>query len=216
MATYEPTLHTGVTDTLTWAITFEYARVTDLQVLVEGVEIDLGTADDEWRPSSNGLLIVFVDGFEPQTGESIEIRRVTDISAPVVDWTAGSGFTEIDADLMVSQLIKAIDELQVPAFEHTFTLAELDAGDLSTPHNLGATPTRVEYILKCTTTDQAYGENNEIPLLGCNDVPALLWTSSVLATFSDEWDTIDAHKGTVAGRGVLNVDKWSLIVRAWR
>jgi hypothetical protein len=215
MATYEPTFHDAVTDTLTYAITFEYARVTDLQVLVDDVEIDLGTADDEWVPSTNGLLITFVDGFEPQTGETIEIRRITDISAPIVDWTAGSGFTEIDADLMVSQLLKAIDELQVPAFEYITTMTLATDADIQVAHNLGAAPTRIEIQLECLSTDAGWADGDFFPIY--NFVGVASFDAANMNISEKIADAVRIrNKTTGALAGAPTPAKWNIVVRAWR
>jgi hypothetical protein len=216
MATYAPKTYAGTTDIYEYLITIDYARKDDIRVYIDDVLITRGSGAGKWQFSTSGTKIIFEDGSEPQDGETLIIRRVTDISDASVVYTAGSGFVYSDINLALNQLLYAVDELQVPGWEQTFTLAELDAGDIDTAHGLGGTPTRVEYILKNTSTDQGYGPNNEIPLLSCDVIPTLLWTSTVFATFSDEWDAINVHKGTVAGRGNLSVDKWSLIVRAWR
>jgi hypothetical protein len=216
MPTYTPTSHAGATDTYEYAITFAFARTTDVKVYIDDEEIDLGTDDDQWTLSADGLKVVFVDGWEPKDGETLIIKRVTDISSAIVDWTAGSGFTEVDADNMVLQLLYSIDELQVPAFERTYTLAALEAAGVADYHVLGAVPTRFSYHLICTTGDLNYIAGNVVDLNQADNLPPVYWTPTLLITDKDGWDALTLPHASTGAHGAIDPNDWSLIVRAWR
>ena len=217
MATYSPTTTAGVTDTYEYTIGFPYARLDDVKVYIDDVEISRGSGAGKFQFSSSGTKVIFEDGSEPQTGETLTIKRVTDISNASVTYSAGSGFVHPDINLALNQLLYAIDELQVPAFDSGWvTAAALAAAEYSTPHNLGAVPSRWRVSLWCTSTDAGYPIHAIIEQAGMSIAPIIYWTSTTLVMPEDIVDTWTVPHNDTGVQTTIDTAKWSIRVQAWR
>jgi hypothetical protein len=159
MATYAPTTHAAVASTDDYLIGFPYAQPADVKVYLEGVEVDFGTATDEWSLDATGTKISFGATVGHQDDDVILIKRVTDISGARTTFTRGAGFTAVDGNAAINQLLYSIDELQVPAFDSGFlSCADLVTGavDIDQYHRLGTWPTRIQIQYKCTASELGY------------------------------------------------------------
>jgi hypothetical protein len=199
---------------LEYAITFAYARQSDLKVYADNVEVTQGTGNTNFTVNAAGTNIVFVNTYEPTTGEIIDIKRVTDISTPAVDWSAGSGFTEVDADLMVEQLLKSIDELQVPALEYSATLTTVEAG-IDLAHHLGAIPTRTEVWFECLAADNGYADGEYVANADMLFGLPVIWDATNFRVDSDHATAIRQYNAAAASSALTDT-KWQVHIRAWR
>lgn len=214
MATYAPTSIAGTTGVFEHTIGFAYARTDDVKCYIDDVEIDRGSAADEWVYSSSGTKVKFTTPNEPQTGETLVIKRVTDISDAAIAFSAGSGFTDTDGNKALTQLLYAIDELQVPAFEYSSNVGSIDtAGVITTvPHNLGATPTRVAALLVNVSAELGYVTDDEVFIA----TEALKWDATNLEISGDILDILQIpHFDTAVDTAILP-GRWTIVVRAWR
>jgi hypothetical protein len=214
MATYALTSHAGATDTYAYAITFAFARKDDVRVYIDNVLIARGSGAGKWQYNTALTEVIFEDGSEPQTGETLVIKRVTDISDAATVYTAGSGFTYDDINLALNQLLYSIDELQVPAFTYTTTITLAKAAAIQVPHNLGAAPTRMEIQLECLAADWGWVDGDFVPY---SDFPGLVTFDATNMNINENV----AAKATVCSAlngdaGILTAAKWNLIIRAWR
>ncbi|MEE9571080.1 MAG: hypothetical protein V3W02_05195 [Gammaproteobacteria bacterium] len=220
MATYAHTVIAGTTDVYEHTIGFEYSRATDIEVFIDGVEIEHGSGAGKYVFSSAGTAITFEDGSEPQTGEELVIKRVTDLSTAAVSFVAGGGATQIDLNGAVEQLRYAVDELQVPAYDSGWQSVDdlvTGAADIEYVHNLGAVPTRVQVQLKCTSGELGYVTGDVIVVGTAPD--QLVFPVSTTA-FTASWQAANtatsipnASDGTNDG---IDNTKWSYRILAWR
>lgn len=216
MPTYSETLINGVTDTYEHTIGFAYLRTSDIRVYIDDVLEAQGSGANKYVFSNGGLSITWLDGSEPQTGESLRIKRVTDISSARIVFAPGGGATANDLNNAVLQLLYAVDELQAPADLVTVTLTVLDSGNVTYPHKLGAIPTRFSSQLVCTSADQGYTSGDTLDLCQCDNVPSFKWDATNLKTDGDGWDAIEIHHATAGTRVSPAIAKWSVAFRSWR
>jgi len=216
MATYAPTVIAATTGVLEYVIGFDYADKTHIKVYVDDVEVAFGFADAEWLLADSGTKIAFVNTFEPQTGSTIIIKRLTDISEALVLFVNGAGLTQIDINAAIAQLLLAVDELQVAAFETGFlAAADLVGADIVTPHNLGGVPTRTHVTLKCTSTDAGYAANDQAENVGL--VPlAVVWSATECRVLSANAEELTVWHKTTGISTTIDPAKWSYRVQAWR
>jgi len=220
MADYAPTQHTGVTDTYEWLINFSYANESDVEVYVEDVLKVQGSGAGKYLFNTAGTKIVFEDGSEPQTGEILIIRRVTDITAARVIYTAGSGFTYDDINAALNQLLYAVDELQVPAFERTHTLASLIAADVIVKTSLTALPTRVEVWYETTDTDNGHSAGKQFRETHVNKAQNVRFYVSggfLYYVFLDNTLRLPESMNVSSGAFVvMDGSKWDVHIKIWR
>jgi hypothetical protein len=213
MATYAPTLYTGAEDTYAYLILFPYARATDVRVYVDG------SLDTNWYFSVAGTKVTWDDGEEPQDDTAIRIARVTDISDAATVFTSGSGFVQVDINTVLNQLLYAIDELQVPAYDSGFLSCAtlVDGGaDIEYLHGLGAVPTRVLIQYKCTDTEAGY-ETGDVITQGEVLIGGVFPCSTT--AFTATFETMDDLRGFNVTTGVaatFDDTKWSYRILAWR
>ncbi len=184
---------------------------------VDRVLRNQGSGASDYLFTTAGTKIIFTTPNEPQTGESLLIVRVTDLSTASVVYTSGSGATQADLNKAVNQLRFAIDELQVGAFETGgVSLTPVLSADVAYTHNLGAVPGRVQILLECTSADAGYAAGDF--------VESSLGVVQLIVVLDATLITI--HKATAAllklpdpTTGVntsLDDTKWDYHVRAWR
>lgn len=165
MATYAPTTYPAATGTLQYVIGFPYADRDDVRVYVDGVEVPRGSGSGEWLFTDNGSDILWVNTEEPTTGETIVIRRVTDISGLLVDFSDGAGAVARDHDQALQQLLYATDELQVSRYDSgLLDFDDIDDVVVTHIHTLGVKPTWFEMVLECKTTDADYAVGDVVPM----------------------------------------------------
>jgi hypothetical protein len=212
MATYAPKAYTGAEDTYAYLITFSYARADDVFVYVDGV------LDEDWYFSVSGTKVTWDDGEEPGDDTAILIKRVTDISDAATVFTSGSGFVQADINLVLNQLIYAIDELQVPAFDTGWVPCDdLVDGEVNIEytHSLGTWPTRYQVQYKCYSAELGYSSGdivNEAEVL----IPAVFAVSTT--AFTAFWETMaDLVMFSSAGIATgADPSKWRYRILAWR
>ncbi|KKL76766.1 hypothetical protein LCGC14_2041670, partial [marine sediment metagenome] len=92
-------------------------------------------------------------------------------------------------------------------------------GTLSTAHSLGAIPTLVHVILRCTTTEYGYSVGDEIYM---NDVQGT--AGSIGQTIASDATNIVIVTGTAINimrkdthvRGAITLASWRWVMRAWK
>jgi hypothetical protein len=220
MATYSHTVITPSDDvTVEYTIGFSYARTDDVKVYIDGVEIDRGTDADQWVYSSAGAKITFTSPNHPTSSQTLTIKRVTDISDSTTVYSAGTGFSHTDANAFINQLLYAIDELQVPAFDSGWqSVATLVDGevDIEYLHGLEAVPTRILIQYKCTDTELGYETGDVITA-----AEALIGGVFPVSTtaFTATFETITDLRFFNVTTGVATTAddaKWSYRILAWR
>ncbi len=219
MPTYAHTVIAGVTDTYEHPIGFLYSKASDVEVFIDDVLIVQGSGAAEYIFSSAGTKITFTDPNEPQTGETLEIRRRTDISTAVVTFASGGGATKSDLNAAVFQLLRALDELQFPAFEVTLTLAAMNAGDITTRTNLDDIPTRIEIWWECTSTDLNYSTGTFVNNADLATPLTPRWTSTSVGfviTDSGQSDNVTFPDISGGAEAAPDETKWSVHIKAWR
>jgi hypothetical protein len=219
MATYTPTQHTAAAATFSYAIGFSYERTDDVRVYINGVLLARGTTTSTWAYGGTGNInIVLGAAVNQQDDDIILIKRVTDITDAATIYTAGSGFTYDDANSFINQLLYAIDELQVPAFDSGFlSCATLVTGaaDIEYVHSLGALPTRIQIQYKCTSTELGYATGDVI-----TEGQVLIGGTFPVSTtiFTANFETMN-DLGIFSTAGVVTqatLSKWSYRILAWR
>jgi hypothetical protein len=217
MATYAPTQHTAAAATFIYAIGFDYERTDDVRVYINGIQLARGTTTSTWRYNGAGNInIQLGTNVNQQDDDIILIKRVTDITDAATIYTNGSGFTHTDINTLANQLLYAIDELQVPAYEKTFTLALLLASGAIETHGLGAVPARFTYTLICTNSDLSYTVDDILNLSQAPEVPTLYFNATLFVADKENWDAVEIQHANNGTRSPIDPDDWSLIVRAWR
>jgi len=219
MAVYSPTIHEGVTDQYEWEIGFPYAQAADVHVFIDDVERAFGSGAGEWLFSDSGTQIIFQDGDEPQTGETLKIARDTSVAAAIVTFIAGGGITPLNMNATVNQLLYAIDELSAPPVdtgELAATLLEED-GDQTFGHTFGAIPTRVTANLTCTSTDLGYAVGDVVDALGGGGIPVkIYWTATEIAFRAYIGQTVRIFAKNSAAFQFIDLTKWTIRLRAWK
>jgi hypothetical protein len=225
MPTYAHTTYTTAAATFEYAIGFSYARTDDVKVYLDSgsgeVEIARGSATNQWVYSTSGTKITLGSTVGQGDGDTLRMSRVTDISDAAAVFTDGSGITDDDLNLAINQLLYAIDELQVPAWEYNETMTTVVAGgDITAKTNLGTTlPTRVQVWLECLDTDAGYSVNNWV-LMESSNTPLLirfLPTSPGYCIISDREATAFTVPHVSTGVDTaIDDSKWRLHIRAWR
>jgi hypothetical protein len=218
VATYVQTEIAGATDTYGYFIGFSYSRPTDIKVYIDGTEVSQGSGAGKYIFNAARTKVVFEDGSEPQDGETLTIKRVTDISTAVVNFTSGAGVTQADLRALEERLRYSIDELQVAEFDKTFPLTDLYSfGVLITPHPFGGDkPSRIEYFLVCTSADNGYGSGALLDLTQAALIPAMFWDTASFYVADDGWNSFNIASMSTGARVTPTFAKWSLRVRAWR
>lgn len=88
---------------------------------------------------------------------------------------------------------------------------------VSESHSLGATPTNVNAVLRCTTTDAGYAVGDEIHI-AADDAPGQqnlsVWANATRVGVNISGTTRVAHKTTNATVS-LTVANWVVVIRAW-
>jgi hypothetical protein len=216
MATYAPKTYAGTTDVYTYTITFPYARKDDLRVFIDDVLIIRGPGANKWQFNTAGTKIIFEDGSEPQDGETLTLRRVTDITDASTVYTAGSGFTYDDINLVLNQLLYAMDELQVAAFDSGWnSAATVESSGYDVPHNLSGAPSRWQITLWCTSGDAGYTTHDIVEFHSMGESPLVWWTSTNLRMETGAASWTIAH-GTTAVQTAIDTSKWNIRVQGWR
>lgn len=101
MAEYSASIYTGDGANTTFNITFPYVDVSQIVVKVDDVEV---TPAD----ISNNIVTLST---APALNSTVSLRRVTDISAAVVDYQDEALLTESDLDRQTLQLLHAVQEV---------------------------------------------------------------------------------------------------------
>jgi hypothetical protein len=221
MATYAHTTHTAVAATFTYAISFSYERTDDVKVYLDDVEIDRGSATDEWIYSGTDNINITLGAAVGHIDDQIiTIKRVTDISDAAVVYTNGSGFSHTDINTALNQLLFAIDELQVPAYQYVgATLTTLFSTPIDELHGLGAAPTRTEVVLACTSSDLGYSSGDFVSIDQSATATTLqyVWNATKLtATSSSAYAAFTIPHKSTRTQGVASGTKWLVIFKAWR
>ena len=217
MPTYAHTVIAGTTGVFEHTIGFGYDRSADVRVYVDRVLRNQGSGATDYLFTTGGTKIIFTTPNEPQTGETLLIVRVTDLSTPTISYTSGSGATQTDLNKALTQMRLALDELQVGAFEtQGVSLTPVLAADVPYTHNLGAVPGRVQVLLECTAADAGYavGDFVEANIGGLALVVVL--DATLITVHKANSASLTLPHATSGAATTLDDTKWNYHVRAWR
>jgi len=219
MSTYTTTTHTAAAATFEYLIDFPYARAGDVRVYLNKAEVDQGGAADEWIYSSSGTKITLGASVGQIDDDLLEIKRVTDISDAATVFTKGAGFTAIDANTVIQQLLYAIDELQFPAYVSTSTMmSSLAVTPFSELTNLGTAPTRYQVRFHCVGADIGYttGMVVDIQRATASAFTVYFTPTSLVIPGGAAASTFALPHATTNLMTQIDDSKWSLVVTAWR
>lgn len=221
MPTYASQVEAGTTGVFEYTLDFPYAKAADIRVFIDGVQRDQGSGGWDYVFTTAGTKILFTTPREPQTGEILEIRRVTDISAANVTFAGGSGATQSDLNAAVKQLLYAVDELQEPAFKASYTLTDVRAADIAIRSGLDDTafPTRQEIWLECTTTEENYGAGCWVNHDISKDPLTAYWrklTNPTLYIVSASANPLSLRSLATGLQFALTSANWSVHFYGWR
>ena len=217
MATYQHTVIPGTTGVFQHPIGFPYNRVADVRVYVDRVLRNQGSGASDYLFANSGDDILFTTPNEPQTGETLLISRVTDLSTASILYTSGSGVTQRDLNRAVEQLRFAIDELQVPAFDTgAVSLTPVLAASVPYLHNLGVQPTRLEVTFECTGSNLGYLVGHHLQSSSFI-IPLVVVADSTTIFVQKANSAILSLPHALTGvETEINDTKWNYHIRAWR
>lgn len=217
MATYAHTVIAGTTDVYEHTIGFSYDRVADIRVYVDRVLRNQGSGASDYLFTTGGTKIIFTDPNEPQTGETLLIVRVTDLSTATIAYTSGSGVTQVDLNKALTQMRLAVDELQVGAFEtQGVSLTPVLAADVAYTHNLGGIPGRIQVLLECTSADAGYAVGDYMEAnIGAIALVVVL-DATLITVHKANSASLTLPHATTGAATAIDDTKWNYHVRAWR